>query len=122
MGKVVLADSIRVQMSLIQFDSPKKASPDSPIFRQAKIWLAPSGDGDMVILKSGVEQEAYVEKVTLECPPLPAKKSSFMVTQVTGGTTVHLPDEGEVNNVQTVPVRFEGVSQGLLNMAADNCS
>ncbi|MBC8723116.1 hypothetical protein F6X37_16440 [Paraburkholderia sp. 31.1] len=76
----------------------------------------------MVILKSGAEQGAYIEKVTLECPPLPASKSSFMVTQVTGGTTVHLPDEGEVNNVQTVPVRFEGVSQGLLNIAADNCS
>lgn len=121
-GKAVLADSIRLQMSLVPFDSAKKASPDSPIFRQARIWLAPSGEGDMVTLTSGAEQEAYVEKVTLECPPLPASKSSFMVTQVTGGTTVHLPDEGEVNNVQPVPVRFEGVSQGLLNMASDNCS
>jgi hypothetical protein len=121
-GKAVLTDSIRVQMSLVPFDSTKKASPGLPISHRARIWLAPSGEGDELILINGAEQGAYVEKVTLDCPPLPGKKLSFMVTHITGGTTVHLPDEGDIDNVQGVPVRFKGVSQGLLNMASDNCS
>jgi hypothetical protein len=118
-GSAILDNYIRVGLSLQPFTSLAKGS---PIVSTAVIWLSPITEDGPVSVASGREQYAYVEKVTLLCPSLPVDKSLLMVTKAAGGTTVHHPEDEDVDNLEWVRVNFVGPAEHILHLAQQTCT